>query len=159
MNAREIAWLSVLAGLCTVEESDVLVSRFRTSLMLCFPARGPRNFIRLGPGHRMTRRRARLADTVKHRPHLWPFRFLWRTLSNHNSASTRFSDQRWMLSPAEIGCQTFRGQNERRETASAFPRRSSYTRLVFISETQASLPRGVLEIILRALVVSTRRLC
>ena len=62
-----------------------------------------------------------------------------------------------MLSPAEIRCQIFNGQNERRETAEAFPRRSSYTRLVFISVTQASLPRGVFESILRAFVVSTRR--
>lgn len=62
-----------------------------------------------------------------------------------------------MLSPAEIRCQTFHRQNERRETAEAFPRRSSYTRLVFISVTQASLPRGVFEISLSAWAVSSRR--
>lgn len=62
-----------------------------------------------------------------------------------------------MLSPAEIRCQTFHCQNERRETTEAFPRRSSYTRLVFISVTQASLPRGVFEISLSALAVSSRR--
>ena len=51
----------------------------------------------------------------------------------------------------------FMVKNERRETTEAFPRRSSYTRLVFIGVTQASLPRGVFESILRAFVVSSRR--
>ena len=76
--------------------------------MFRFSLSRPRNFVRLGSGNRMTGRRTRLANTVKHGSLRLSLRLWWRTPSTHNSASTQIvSDQGVMLAPAETGCQTF----------------------------------------------------
>ena len=79
MKASAMVWSFV---------SGIVFCRFRASFMFGLTACGARNLIRFGARDRMTGRRARLADTIKQRPHLCSFRFLWRTLSDHDSAST-----------------------------------------------------------------------
>src|ERR1044071_3854533 len=70
---------------------NVLVYHAWAPLVFGLTARRARDLIRFGTRDRMTGRRTRFTNAVKHGPSLLTFSFSWRTPFSHNSASTQFS--------------------------------------------------------------------
>ena len=99
----------------------ILTRLVRPSLMLRFPLRRTRHFIRLRARQRMSRRRDRLPYAVKHRPRL-ALRLRWRTSSSHISASTHLliSGTAAMLAPHASRCQRIHLGVRRGSTTESF---------------------------------------